>query len=280
MLPAETWLEAARRWLVLLQTSPAPQAWQVIRGDSSYADISTTQYMSGLDLLIDLGLVSRDQDGPQVSAAALATPAEGLPDLLFREVLRGVEPPWLRDADVLVADADDLPQDAIKLAAALGLGDAAALTAVRQVHGKLNLAARARIGLAGETAVVQLLRTHGLSNVRHVALADDGLGYDVAARAADCWWHIEVKSTSAASRLRFFLSRHEFAVGQLDPNWLLVIVALDGECLSGCWTVDAAYLAANAPQDGEARWETARYSPRAAQVVAGIKLGTLTIPSS
>src|SRR5262245_18399150 len=89
----------------------------------------------------------------------LSPQLEGLPPELSRQILleRAFEdnsPLWLRDADILVPDTASLPADAVRLATTLEISDEVALTAIRHVHGKIDLAERARVGIAGETALL------------------------------------------------------------------------------------------------------------------------------
>lgn len=56
-------------------------------------------------------------------------------------------------------------------------------------------------------------------STRHVALTDDGLGYDLAFSCRGRTLHLEVKTTGRRGRLVLYLSRHEHEVALLDPDW-------------------------------------------------------------
>ena len=89
-------------------------------------------------------------------------------ELLFAACLELEQPLWLQDADVLVTDTDALPEETTELAASLGLDEDTALRVIRQVHGKVDLAERARVGLLGEIALVALLQRQWPGCVHHV----------------------------------------------------------------------------------------------------------------
>ena len=60
---------------------------------------------------------------------------------------------------------------------------------------------RARIGTAGELALVDLLTAAVEARVEHVAALSDGYGYDVSVQALRHCAHLEVKTTLRRSRL-------------------------------------------------------------------------------
>jgi hypothetical protein len=181
---------------------------------------------------------------------------------LYGRSLEVLDPPWLADADVLVRDVDELPEDARRLCQLLGLPETSALNCVRQLHGHVDLAERSRIGAAGERELVRLLEELWPGSTVHVALSDDGMGYDVLfSRGAESW-HIEVKTTTRRGRLVVFLSRHEYEVAMADRRWRMVIVGLDEDHrLSALATVPSATLSARAPHDTDqaSTWESSRY---------------------
>jgi Domain of unknown function (DUF3883) len=267
VLPADGVLLAARRWVRLLDRSALNQASALIRSSSDYTDLSTTQYSSALEWLTRVGLVVVDGH-----SLVLATRVRHLPDaqtsqLLFMHCLEELAPPWLPDADALVRSTSELPQDAVDLADTLGVAEDAALLAVRQVQGKIDLAERARVGLAGETGLVALLEERWPGSTQHIALHDDGFGYDVMFAANNKTWHLEVKTTTRRGRLVIHLSKHEHEVGMLDPLWRLVVVGLDEEGqIAALATARHELLRQRVPQnvDATATWESVQYelSPR------------------
>ncbi len=262
MLPPPSVLTAAHRWLRLLQRSSVVQASVFIRADPRYTDLTPTQYATALDWLLATSLVTETDTHQELSprAAGLADPR--LRELLLERTLTAAPPIWLADADTLVRDPSDLPQDVADLAAALGLDETDTMLAVRRAHGRVDLEARQRVGSAGEAALVALLEQRWPGSTEHVSLDADGLGYDVAFTTAEVTWHLEVKATSRRGRLLCFLSRNEFEVGLLDPNWRLVIVGLgEADELLALATADHQSLSRRSPRDHDSatRWESVRY---------------------
>ena len=281
MLPGDGVLRAAYRWLRLLERSTLPQASALIRADAAYTDLSPTQYATALDWLRTVRLLQSSEAGARLAPAALGLTDTGARQLLFGRSLEAAAPAWLPDADALVRDPSELPQDAAELAAVLGLDDSAALLAVRQVHGRIDLAERARIGAEGEKGLAALLERRWPGSTRHVALTDDGLGYDLTFTADERTWHLEVKTTSRRGRLVLYLSRHEHEVALIDPDWRLVVVGLGGSgALGALATARHQALQGRAPQDRDpvARWESARHQLLPADLQPGLAfLGPLEL---
>jgi hypothetical protein len=262
VLPGDGVLRAAYRWLRLLERSSLPQASALIRADATYTDLSPTQYAAALDWLRTVRLLQSSDGGARLAPAALGLTDTGVRQLLFGRSLEAAAPAWLPDADALVRDPSELPQDAADLAAVLGVDDPAALLAVRQVHGRIDLAQRARVGAEGEKGLIALLERRWPGSTKHVALTDDGLGYDLVFTMAGRTWHLEVKTTSRRGRLVLYLSRHEHEVALLDPDWRLVVVGLDAQSAPAALaTARHQLLQGRAPHDHDqaARWESARH---------------------
>ena len=187
-------------------------------------------------------------------------PSDEIRQLLLERVLEYSVPAWLKDADVLITAPDEIPQDAESLAEALKLKSETAFLAIGNARGKVNTAEMSRIGLAGELAVVGLLESEWPGSTFHVSQVSDGFGYDVVFRHENVDWHLEVKATTRRGRLLIHLSRHEYEVGQYDPNWRLLAVGLNGEMqIEAVATVKHADLWRRAPRDvcTEAKWESA-----------------------
>lgn len=164
--------------------------------------------------------------------------------------------------DLLVLDAAELPQDAASLAGALRLSEHVVFTAVRHVHGRVDLAERTRVGLAGERALVELLERRWPGSTTHVSQTDDGFGYDVLFRHENVHWHLEVKTTTRRGRLVIYLSRHEHDVSLHDPSWRLIVVGLDEQLqLQTIATALHSELLGRAPHDicAEAKWQSASH---------------------
>lgn len=262
MLPADGVLRAAQRWLRLFERSTFEQAVALVRSDPAYTDLSQTQYASALEWLRVVDLIVEAEHGPVLADVAQRLGIAGVNRLLFARALEHAGPPWLPDADMLVPDADELPADATDLAELLQLTPNEALLTVRQVHGHIDLAERARVGAAGELALIRTLETRWPGSARHVSLDDDGLGYDIEFTCEGTVWHLEVKSTTRRGRLTIHLSRHEHEVAELDPHWRLVVLGLDTDLqASVIATVASELVLARCPRDSSpaAKWESARH---------------------
>ena len=106
-----------------------------------------------------------------------------------------------------------------------------------------------------------------------MALTDDGLGYDVAATTEIGTWHLEVKTSARRGRLLIYLSRQEFEISKLDPQWRLVVAGLDhSRQLAAVATVDPCVLLSRAPVDShfDARWASARFELKPGDLVPGL----------
>ncbi|MFI6325535.1 DUF3883 domain-containing protein [Nonomuraea sp. NPDC050556] len=165
---------------------------------------------------------------------------------------------WFPDADLLIHSPEELPEDALRAAGTLGLGTGDALAVVRQAWSKIDAAARADVGSAGEHALMALLSAETDVPARHVAAESDGYGYDIEREP----FHIEVKSTTRRGRLSIYLSRHEYETMRRDPFWILVTVRLDQSLQPvAVATVNRDWISARAPADKQVggRWESARF---------------------
>jgi hypothetical protein len=197
--------------------------------------------------------------------------------MLLERAFEDDPPPWLRDADVLVPDTAALPADAMRLATTLRLSDEVVLTTIRHVHGKIDLAERARIGIAGETALLELLESCWPRSTVHVSARDDGFGYDIDFRHRGSAWHLEVKSTTRRGRLSVHLSRHEHEVGLRDPNWRLLVLGLDESLrLATLATARHGQILARAPVDtcAEAAWQSVRHDIKFDDLETGLSFVT------
>lgn len=273
MLPADTVVRAAARWLDVLRTSTLEQGWGLIGADTRYTDLTQTQYASALEWLRALELVVVGSNGVELSVAVKALPQALGNQLLFERSLERAAPAWLPDADILIPDASELPQDAAGLADTLGLSDTVALLAVRQIHGRIDLAQRAQVGLAGELALIDFLESNWPGSTVHIAKDNDGFGYDVLFRHKNVEWHLEVKSTTRRGRLVVYLSRHEHEVGMRDSKWRLIVVGLDDQLrLHAIATVRYPQIVERAPRDlcAEAKWQSTSHQLTPADLQCGL----------
>lgn len=275
MLPPDSIVLAATRWLRLLRDSTLGQAFTIIRADASYTDLTQTQYASGLEWLEAVDLLKNGPRGLELSPTVSELPEEQINQLLFERILMRAEPAWLPDADSLVPDPADLPQDAASLANSLGLSEQAAFLLVRHLHGRVDKTERARIGTAGERALVEFLERRWPGSTIHVALTDDGFGYDVLFRHQNAQWHLEVKTTTRRGRLVIYLSRHEHEVGLHDPYWRLIVVGLDDQLLlQAVATVRHSEVLSRAPCDlyTESKWQSASHQLTSKDLHRGLVL--------
>ena len=263
MLPPERICVAIARWIGLLRSSSLDRAWALLRSDPLFIDLTMTQYAAALEWLVQLGVVV--DTGSQ---GALAMDLHRLPTSLilhitFERLLLRIRPAWLT-VDVIERMLDrDYPLDVLDASRAFLLREEAMQSALFSAAGKVDLAHRAAVGAAGETALVSALESSWPGSTVHVSLSHDGMGYDVVFRLDDREWHLEVKTTTRRASLEVFLSRHEHNVGVADPAWRLIVVGLDGSSrLSAVATVQHRALLGRAPVDrlGESTWQLVRHS--------------------
>jgi hypothetical protein len=275
MLPHNATVAAVLRWVRLLRAFNINDAARILRADSAYTDLTQTQYAVALEWLTARGMVVRNGN-----TGALAGAIAGLPDaetrqLLFESFIESGSPLWLLDADALVGDPEDLPQDAQQLALALGLSEPLAFSTVRQVHGKIDLARRDSIGKAGEIELIKRLEMEWPGSTNHVSLVSDGFGYDIAFEHLGRTWHLEVKSTTRRGRLGVYLSRNEYEVSRRDSYWRLVVVGLDERFqLQVVATIKSSAIWNKSPRDlvSDTNWQSASYQLKPADLFRGLFL--------
>jgi hypothetical protein len=262
MLLHSATIAAVLRWVRLLRASTVADAAKILRADSAYTDLTQTQYAVALDWLTARGLIVQDAGTSTLEAAFSGLPAAETCQFLFECFIESGSPPWLQDADALVADPDDLPQDALELALSLGLSEQLAFSTVRQLQGKIDLARRELVGKAGELELVKRLEAAWPGSTNHVSLASDGFGYDIAFEHLGKTWHIEVKATTRRGRLGIYLSRNEYEVSRRDPYWRLIVVGLDNKLqLQVVATLKRSVIWSRSPRDvvSNANWQSASY---------------------
>ncbi|MEV0148618.1 MULTISPECIES: DUF3883 domain-containing protein [unclassified Nonomuraea] len=181
--------------------------------------------------------------------------------------------PWFQDADVLVQEPGELPEDALHAAEVLGLDKVQAFQHVHSLWGKVDVERRTHVGSAGETALVDLLKISLAAQVDHVAQYSDGHGYDIEVAGAALQLHIEAKTTLRRRRLTIFLSRHEYETMIHDPSWQLVAIRLSPELKAeAVCSVPTDWIRRNVPQDRgfSGRWESCRLHVPLDHVSSGI----------
>lgn len=246
-IPPSPVLRAAVRWLEHLPTSQLARTRALFRSHREFGDISPTQYEAAYAWLQKNKLLS-------------AYPSTGDPrTTVFSAAIRDTL--WFTDADVLVTTPTALPEDALRAAEAISLSLDEAFASVRHVWSRVNTAERARIGKAGELAIIQLLSNIPDVTFQHVAELSDGYGYDVSTTAMNATLHLEVKSTSRRGQLRIYLSRNEYETMRRDPVWTLVAVRLSQKLMPvAITTVRRSWVSEAVPVDRQAagRWESVR----------------------
>jgi hypothetical protein len=239
-------------------------------------DTTQTQYMSALDWLKSLALIDVAIGGARLTDRSASVLPANTGQLLLEAALEHSRPPWLLDADSLVTTVGDLPTDVLSAAAVLEIADPAVLTSVRRVHGKIDLKERSRVGSAGEGVLIEALEESWPGSTVHIAAANDGFGYDVAFRLDDVEWHLELKATTRKGRLKIYLSRNEFEIGQQDALWRLVVLGLGEDLkLRAIATVKPGTIAPRVPLDRSSRstWQSVAFELTPPDLVPGLVLG-------
>ncbi|MGH7641948.1 MAG: protein NO VEIN domain-containing protein [Candidatus Dormibacteria bacterium] len=192
---------------------------------------------------------------------------------LFERALSADAPDWLRDADVLIREPAELPGDVSHLASLLGLSERGAWVCAQQLCADDRREEHARLGLAGERALVRVLEAEWPGSTNQVSLQSARFGYDVAFTNDGREWHLEVKATGRRGRLTIHITRNEFDVGSEDPLWRLVVLGLgmDDELLAVA-TAEVEVLAERVPQDvfTGSRWEAAECPLFAQDLLPGL----------
>ncbi|MEU5808775.1 DUF3883 domain-containing protein [Streptomyces sp. NPDC047718] len=260
------------RWLELLPDSSAARCRAFFTNHADFSDLTPTQYEAAYSWLGENGLLLDLHGRTAVS------------ERVFRAALASSGAAWLPDADVLVRDPEELPDDALRAAEALGIPKSDAYDQVRAVWGKVDTEARALIGHAGESALVRLIAEATDARVEHVAAYSDGFGYDIAVHAPRHSLHIEAKSTVRRGRVTFYLSRHEYETMRRDPAWQLVFVQLTRDlAITATASVSAEWIGLQVPQDKGSfgRWEACRLDVPPDALVSGIpRLAPLLRPGT
>jgi hypothetical protein len=259
--PPEPVLRAAVRWLERLPASGPARIRALFTAHSDFSDITPTQYDAAYEWLGRTGLLG---------GARSSIPARRR---VFDAAIAHSGALWLPDADLLVRGPDELPDDALRTAEALGLGEGEAYAQIAAVWGKVDAGERARIGAAGELALIGLLTASVDARIEHVAAWADGYGYDIAVHAPQHRSHLEVKTTLRRSRLTVYLSRNEYETMLRDPHWELVAVRLSPDLQPlAVATVPKEWIAAQAPADQRpcGRWESCRLDVPPGVPVPGI----------
>lgn len=240
-LPPEPILLAARRWLEILPTSGGiPRAQALLATHRQYSDLSPTQYATALGWLRDMELLEK-----------IGSPIP-LANLVLGAIFENAAPPWVQDADELVQSPDELPSDVVSAGEVLGLDADGIYEQLVTSWGKVDAAARERVGFAGEAALVSLLKESADSRVDHVSTWSDGFGYDIAFSQGAASAHLEVKSTTRTGRFTAYLSRHEYSVMLRDQRWMLVVVRLTADLeIAAVGSLPRDWIAAAVPRDAE-----------------------------
>lgn len=249
------------RWLERLPLSSTARCRALFTTHSEFSDLTPTQYEAAYTWLSISGLLANRRDGVaphcRVFIAAIASTATT----------------WFRDADILVRDADELPEDALRAAGALGLSNSEAYAHITAAWGKVDTTERERIGAAGEHALVELLNKFVNGRVEHVAATSDGYGYDIAVHGRGHTVHIEAKTTVRRGRLTIYLSRNEYETMRRDRAWHLVAVQLTPDLeIVATATVPREWISLHVPRDHGAngRWQSCRLEVPPEVPVAGI----------
>ena len=261
-LPPEPVLLAAKRWLEILPSSGGiPRAQALLTTHSQFSDLTPTQYASALVWVRDLGLLTKV--GSPVPAAHQVLCA----------IFEKAAPPWVQDADELVQSPDELPSDILSAGLALGLDATAVYEQLVASWGKVDTAARERVGATGEAALVAILKKNTECVVDHVATWSDGFGYDIAVSNGNTSVHLEVKSTTRRGRFTAYLSRNEYSVMLRDDQWVLVALRLTSDFeIAEVGSIPSSWIKANVPRDAgiSGSWATCKLEIPAHDIIDGI----------
>lgn len=264
-IPPETIVRGAQRWLQLIPVSGVNRARALLSTAREYADLTPTQYAESLEWVQRTKLLGPESKATQIAAA---------PERLLEAIILGGSPAWLQDADILIQDTAEIPDDALSAGEALGVSPSATLACIRRAWGKVDIAARERVGAAGEAEILRHLDTLAAGvTVDHVASWSDAHGYDIAVAKSNRECHLEVKATTRENRLTLHLSRNEYETMRLDTAWQLVIVVLDQTLqLARVYSVMREWVDSCAPIDVVvgARWDSARFDVPASACTLGI----------
>ena len=247
-IPPEPIIRGALRWLELIPTAGVQRARTLFATSQEYSDLTPTQYAEALEWGQRSGLFTS-----RTAAAA--------PDQLLEEIIVAGAPSWLPDADVLVQDTAEIPEDVLSAAETLGVSPIGTLACIRRAWGKVDTEIRRAIGDQGEAEILRHLRPRSGVAVDHVASWSDAHGYDIAVIDASAVCHLEVKATTRANRLTLYLSRNEFETMRSDSSWQLSMVILnEARCLARVYSVDREWIRSCTPIDAAqgGRWESAR----------------------
>ncbi|MEU5715631.1 DUF3883 domain-containing protein [Streptomyces sp. NPDC020403] len=269
-IPPDPILRAAVRWLERLPSSSAARCRALFTTHADFSDVTPTQYETAYSWLSENGLLEHLQSSTTVR------------ERVFRTAIASSGAVWLPDADFLVRGPDELPEDALRTAETLGIPESEAYEQVSAVWGKVDMEARARIGNAGELALVNLIAKVTDARVEHVAAHADGFGYDIAIHSTQHPLHIEAKSTVRRGRTVFFISRNEYKTMCRDPTWQLVTVQLTQDLDAvAVASVASDWISAQVPRDIGVfgRWETCRLTVPPEALTPGIpRLAPLLSP--
>ena len=149
-------------------------------------------------------------------------------------LLRRRPPTWLRS---VVIDGtvrlELIPSDDLGALRWLGEDIEQVLAIVHAaVFGRENDEFTARLGLAGELAVLAALEGSGI-RTRHVSLISDAYGYDLECSGGNEVEGVEVKTACPRTADRFHLSRNEFDVSRrMQSRWKVVRVVFSSRIIA------------------------------------------------
>jgi hypothetical protein len=216
-----------------------------------YIDLTPTQYEHALEWLRALDLV-----GPTGLSDGRNGPL--LIQTLLERYLELHSPIWLDELGGLIENEGDLPIDLLDISARIGLDDKAVFTSAHNVARKFDDLRLKEIGRAGELVFFEWASQRASRPVIWVAETDDTAGYDILISEPGARAEVEVKTTTARNRVRFFLSRNEFEHLQSSSSWCLQIVALDESGSARFYYVPSQWVVSVAPNDTDAsaKWSS------------------------
>jgi len=261
-IPHRSILLAALRWMVVLSRDSIERSKTMLRSVESYRDLTPSQYDEGYRWLRKNNFIS---DSGRVRYS------EDFAEAILKTAMKSAL--WFENADAVFDSVDDLPTDIDIAAETLNVGPERVSELIRVEWHIFDAKRRAEIGALGEDLVVAHLREIPGTVVEQVSLISDAFGYDITLKIRDKLLHVEVKSSIRTNTRRFYLSRNEWSVSKIDPNWHLIYVTISGDEILNLHEVPRELIHSLAPVNhtSTCRWESARFDVSANEIIPGLK---------
>jgi len=234
----------------------------MLQSVESYRDLTPSQYDEGYRWLRENNFLSTE---------GRVTCSDDYGEAILKEAMKSAL--WFENADTIFDRIDDLPADIDLAAGSLDLSSDRAAELIRVEWYIFDAAKRKEIGLLGEKLLVSYLQEIPGAEVEQVSLVSDAFGYDISLKIQSKNYHLEVKSTTKINTCQFYLSRNEWLVSKIDPNWHLIYVTINGDEIMNLHEVPRALIYDLAPtnQNPQSRWESARFELSRSELLYGFQ---------